>query len=165
MTNYKWAHKDEIDKSVTIDWSKPVTHDMLNTGLATNNDEAYLYSIIGLFEGDWLPFYIGMVYKQDISSRHKNHDHIRRLKRLKELHPETTWHLTLGTVVSKEGRITKKLISEIEGLMIYSHWHEDSINENKINGYYGNSYTLITNKGFTDPFYLKVGYGAFISEE
>ena len=164
MTDYEWAHEDEIDIHVTINWSKPVTHDMLHAGLANNNEEAYLYSIIGLFDGEWCQFYIGMVYDQDIASRQKNQDHIERLNRLKKLYPKTIWHLTLGNLTVDEGRITKKLVSKIEGLMIYSNWHEESVNDNKINGFFYDSYILITNIGFTDPFYSKSGFGAFVHE-
>ena len=140
---YEWAHEDEIDLTVTIDWSKPLTHDMLYCGLAESDDSAYLYAIIGLIEREWCPYYIGMVYSQQISCRHKNQDHVKRLDRLKKLYPDTVWHLTLGIPTVDGKRTTKQLIEKVEGLMIYSHWHEDSINQSKINWFFCNRYVSI----------------------
>lgn len=165
MSEYIWAHENAIDVVVNINWSKPVSHDMLYYGLAKDNEEAYFYAIIGIEEGDWRPYYIGMVYSQDISSRHKNKDHQNRLVKLTRLHPHITWHLTLGKPSFDGNRISKAMINDIEGLLIYSHWHEDSINESKINGFFSNKYYLINNTGFNDPFYKKVGFGSFTTNE
>ena len=164
MKEYEWAHEDEIDLTVAIEWSNPMAHDMLNSGLSDSDDSAYLYSIIGLFDGEWWPYYIGMVYSQQVSIRHKNQDHINRLARLRKMHPNTVWHLTLGTPTVDGKRITKRLIEKVEGLLIYAHWHDECVNESKINGFFSDSYISIVNSGFTDPFYGKVGFGAFVSE-
>ena len=110
MGKYEWAHDDEIDMRVEIEWSTPMTHDMLKSGLSDSDDSAYFYAIIGLFDGDWWTYYIGMVYLQQVSNRHKNKDHINRLERLKKMHPNTVWHLTLGTPTVDGKRITKKLV-------------------------------------------------------
>ncbi len=164
MTSFNWAHEDEIDLTVNVEWSGPVTHDMLFYGLADSDKSAYLYAIVGLFEDEWWSYYIGMVYEQNVSIRHMNKDHTKRLERLQNKFPETVWHLTLGTPAVEGKRITKKLIKEVEGLLIYSHWHEKCINELKVNYFFADRYISIINSGFSDPFYTKVGYGVFIAE-
>lgn len=163
MKSYKWAHDDQVDLEVTIDWSVPVTHDMLNYGLATSDDSAYFYSIIGLINKEWWVYYIGMVFSQSVSKRQKNPDHKRRLDELKMLYPEVTWHITLGTPNFNKYKIEKGLIQEIEGLLIYSHWHEEIINKAKIDYFISENAIQITNTGFIDPFYEKIGHGVFCS--
>jgi len=164
MAEFELAHEDQTDLSVIVDWSPPVTHDMLYTGLANTDDEAYLYAIIGRFEGDWWSYYIGMTYNQSVLSRQQNQDHLDRLERLKKLHPKTIWHITLGTPSIPERRISRKLIEQIEGLLIYSHWHEESVNEKKISTFLSDSYISILNTGFADPFYTEVAFGTFVSD-
>jgi len=163
MENYEWVHEgEEIDVISTIEWSNPITHDMLHSGLAESDDSAYFYAIIGLFEQVWWPFYIGKVYSQTISERHKNADHIQRLEELKSKYPKVTWHLTLGTPSIEDGRISSGIIDTIEGLLIYSNWHGESINKNKINDFNSDKHIQITNAGFSEPFHKKIGYGVFI---
>jgi len=164
-TKYNWAHEEEISYSVRINWSHPKTHDMLNSGLAESDHEAYFYALIALFDGMWWPFYFGMVYSQNVSNRHKNVDHKRRLEKLKELYPEKTWHLTLGTPKFEGVRTTEKIIREVEGLLIYSNWHDENINKSKINSFSSTNSIKIINEGFTDPFYSINAYGVFNSYE
>jgi len=165
MTSYNWAHEDKVDYIVNINWAKPITHDMLYTGLSDMDDSAYFYAIIGLFEGDWWPYYIGMVYSQNVSDRHKNKDHQERLEKLKKDYPKTTWHLTLGTPLLKGKRLSKILISEIEGLLIYGNWHDELINKSKINRFSSSNAIKIINEGFSEPFFKTTSYGVFNTEE
>jgi hypothetical protein len=79
------------------------------------------------------------------------------------MHPDTIWHLTLGTPTIDCRRISEKLIKEIEGLLIYSHWHDECANRSKINSFFSSQYILIENTGFSDPFYPQVGFGPFVT--
>lgn len=164
MSNFQWAHEEEIDVLVTVDWSAPVTHDMLHGGLVGEDDSAYFYAIIGRFEKQWWPYYIGKVYSQSVSQRQKNKDHLKRLEELKKLSPSTTWHITLGTPKFEYNNISPKIINEIEGLLIYSNWHKESINRSKINTFHSYNHIQITNTGFSEPFYKKTSYGVFVEE-
>ena len=164
MNSFDWAYHDEIDIKVTIDWSRPMTHDMLNYGMAKSDEFAYFYSIIGYVNKAWWPYYIGMVYKQSVSERHENPDHKKKLNELKSAFPEITWHLTLGTPDIKGKRLTKKLIESVEGLLIYSNWQDEMVNKSKINKFNSDATIEIINTGFSDPFYTKTGFGVFISD-
>jgi hypothetical protein len=166
MSEFDWSHdSEEIDLVATIDWSHPVTHDMLNTGLASSDDTAYFYSIIGLSDQEWWPYYIGKVYSQSISQRHKNSDHLKRIQKLKTMYPNVIWHITLGTLTFTDNkRINETLIDDLEGLLIYSNWHDESINKSKINNFSADRQIQITNTGFSDPFHSKIGYGVFVQE-
>lgn len=165
LSKYVFAHEDEINLDISIEWSKPCTHDMLHYGLEDSNDSAYFYAIIGICPevGGWWAYYIGMVYSQDVSSRHLNKDHQKKLEYLKTKYPDITWHLTLGTPLGIS-RINKQVIEEIEGLLIYSHWHKDLLNEKKVNSFNSNKAIRIKNTGFVDPFYRRVAYGVMLEE-
>ncbi|BBN60215.1 hypothetical protein [Hydrogenovibrio marinus] len=161
MTNFTWAHKDEIDIQATIDWSSPITHDMLHSGLSDYDETAHFYAIIALDNKEWWCYYIGKVYKQTVSQRHKNKDHKIKLEQLKKAFPNKTWHLTLGKL-SGDFQINEKNIDEIESLLIYSHWHEENINQKKINRFLSSRSIQINNEGFSEPFYPSVAYGVML---
>jgi hypothetical protein len=164
MNRFNLAHKDEISIDVEINWSNPTTLDILNSGLEYSDDMAFFYAIIGKFGKEWWAYYIGMVFSQFVSERHKAKDHQNRLKQLKKIYPETVWHLTLGTPKLKTGRITKPLIEKVEGLLIYSHKHEEILNKKKIKGFSSFKSMRITNTGFTEPFFEEVVHGVFVAD-
>jgi len=164
MNNFNWAFDDEIDIDVVINWSKPVTHDMLYSGLAESEETACLYAIIGKTKEGWWPYYIGMTYFQYVSDRNKGKDHQQRLKKLKRKYPKIVWHITLGTIEVKNRNISESLVKRIEGLLIYSNWHTELINKKKIFGFNSNKPIRIKNTGFTEPFYKEIGYGVFVKE-
>jgi len=165
MREFNWAHGEEdICVNAAISWSKPVTHDMLNDGLVESDETAYFYAIIALVDGEWWSFYFGKVFKQCVSERNSNLDHIERMSRLKEKHPDLTWHLTLGTPEIKGGNLTASHIDLLESLLIYSHWHDEIINIKKVESFECAKSIQIENTGFAAPFYTKVGCGVFVSE-
>lgn len=164
MKNFIWAHEgEEVDIRVSIEWTKPVTHDVLKTGLVESDETAFFYIIIALINKKWVPFYIGKVYSQSVSERHKNTDHLRKIEGLTKDHPDVIWHIMLGTPSLLEGKITTDKVDYIEGLLIYSNWHEALINRSKINGFISNKHIHIINTGFTDPLHKEIGYGVFIN--
>ena len=165
MALYEYAHEDEIDLIVTIDWSNPITHDVLYSGLSDSDETAYFYAIVGRFEKQWWAYYIGKVNNQYVSQRHKNQDHKQRLRTLRESYPDTVWHITLGTPHVEGGRVTSGVVDDIEGLLIYSHWHEETINKLKISRFSSSRSIKVINRGFSDPFYKEIGYGVFCSQE
>ena len=164
--SYEWAFEGEgIDVQVEIDWTKPLTHDMLNYGLSSADESANFYAIIGMFDGYWWPYYIGKVYFQAVSSRHKNSDHVKRLDDLKASFPKVVWHLTLGTPKFLSSRKSEALIDTIEGLLIYGCWHEEMANKSKVNNFNAHRQIHIKNTGFRHPFPKNIGYGVFLNEE
>lgn len=164
-SQYYRVHEEyEVDVKVSIEWSLPLTHDMLNYGLSEVDQLANFYAIIGLIEGYWWPYYIGKVYRQTVSSRHKNSDHVERLEALKLRYPEVTWHLTLGTPQFINARKSATLVDSIEGLLIYACWHDETMNKNKVNHFNAAKHINIENTGFYAPFPRNIGYGVFVSD-
>ena len=162
MTKFSWAHSDEVDLKVTINWGEPVKFKELFDG-QVDEEEAYYYAIIGKSHNRWKCFYIGKVYDQYVSTRHLNADHIRRREELERKHPKIDWHLTLGVPTFNEaGRITRNRVDIVEGLLIYSHWHKKIANRSKINSFHSNKSILVSNHGFVDPFKKLIAYGVMI---
>lgn len=164
MNGFEWAFEDEISIDAVINWSKPASHDMLYSGLVDEEGPTFFYSIIGKTKDGWYPYYIGMTYFQYVSTRNKAQDHQKRLDYLKRKYPKMVWHLTLGKLTLKSGKISESLIKKIEGLLIYSNWHEELINKKKIYGFTSGKQIRIKNTGFTGPFYKEIGYGVFVKE-
>ena len=163
MEKYYWAHDNEIDLDVKIEWSKPASFQELFDG-KTDEEEAYFYSIIGKFGNHWKSFYIGKVYDQYVSTRHENRDHLQRRKFLNKEHPDIDWQLTLGIPKFNEvGRITRNRVDVVEGLLIYSHWHDEIVNKSKVNNFHSKLSIRIRNNGFIEPFREHVVYGVMTS--
>ncbi|GAA3955584.1 hypothetical protein [Allohahella marinimesophila] len=158
-----WAHEKEIDLRATINWSTPLSEDMLPTGMSADEDTAYFYAIVGRFEREWQSYYIGMVYSQFVSTRHRNNDHLTRLKDLKSKHPDTVWHLTLGTLTLQDKRLNEGLVKKVEGLLIYSHWHDKCVSRTRSLRFSCDQSIQISNTGFNEPFHKTVAYGALVS--
>ena len=57
----RWAREEEIDLRTSINWSTPLAHDMLNSGISADDESAYFYAIVGRFEREWWSYFIGMV--------------------------------------------------------------------------------------------------------
>ncbi len=74
-----------------IEWTLPYTLDIIFTGHVPEDETAYFYAIVAPWKKEWWPFYIGLVYNQYVSERHKNKDHQERMKYLNEKHPGLTF--------------------------------------------------------------------------
>lgn len=163
MQKYRWAHENEIDLNVIIEWSKPVSFQEL-FDRNVDEEKAYYYSIIGKIENCWKSFYIGKVYSQSGSARHKNNDHKERRNSLSKEYPKVDWQLTLGTPKFNEtGRVNEDRIDIVEGLLIYSHWHDEILNASKVNYFRSDKSIRIENRGFAKPFKKHVAYGVMTS--
>jgi hypothetical protein len=158
-SDFKFAWPEHFNIQGTIDWTKPITHDLLFTDEISENNTAYFYSIVALKNKHWHSFYIGMVFKQCVSERHKQADHKTRLKKLQENHPNLQFLLTLGTPILTTGELTQATIEEIEGLLIFSNWHEQMVNPRKIKTFLGRNQIHIENTGWTKHLVQEMGYG------
>lgn len=159
----RWAHENEVDLRATINWSTPLSDDMLPAGLSADEDNAYFCAIVGRFDRGWRAYYVAMVYSQFVSTRHKNNDHLARLKELRSKRPETIWHLTLGTLTLQDKRLNEGIVKKIEGLMIYSHWHERCVTRTRSLRFSCDQSIQIINTGFNEPFHKTIAYGALVS--
>ena len=162
-TGYSIVHPDEFSLYSEIMWSKPYPYEVLYTGHAEEDYEASFYSIVAYSEKEWWSYYIGMVYEQCISDRHKQEDHKRRLKYLQSKNKNLNFSISLGTLKLLHGaRITKKVVDEIEGLLIYGNWNEYMVNKKKIEHFSSDRTFHITNKGFIEHLESEeLAYGVF----
>jgi len=152
---------DDLSVKGEIEWSRPYTLDVVFTGHAPEDETAYFYAIIALWDKEWCPFYIGIVYYQSVSERHKNKDHQKRMSFLQNKYPSLTFQISLGTPHLQVGAINEKTVKEIEGLLIYSNWHEDMINKKKTEYFTSDRQLYIKNTGFNEHLFVESAYGIF----
>ena len=158
---YEMAWPDYFDLVADIEWTWPVPYDLLFSGGVEADETAYFYSIVAYVDKRWWPYYIGMVFDQFPSVRNQQPDHRIRLEKLQGRNKALTFSITLGTPAFHVGRRTRDSIAAIEGLLIYGNWHEDMINERKINRFSHAKQIYIRNIGWHEHLEPEVAYGVF----
>ncbi|MCM2564504.1 MULTISPECIES: hypothetical protein [Janthinobacterium] len=166
-TPFYFSCPDSVEIQVKVDWSLPVTHDVLFHGLVEEDATAYFYAIIAIHEKEWWPYYIGKVFSQSTSQRHRAADHIARIARLREEYPEKTFHISLGTPILKDMHEVpdSETVDDIEGLLIISNWSEKMINKRKVDRFICTRQISLENTGFSEHLYKRAAYGLFWAGE
>ena len=161
--DFYFAWPDAVEVQANIEWTIPATHDVLFSGLIEADATAYFYAIVSLDKKVWRTHYIGKVYAQSSSRRHRAADHIARLQELQRNYPGRVFHLTLGTPRFDDGieNPDELTIDKIEGLLIYSNWNEDMINKRKIDTFNCSRQISIENTGFNQHLCKRSAYGVF----
>ncbi|MFC5459307.1 hypothetical protein [Massilia niabensis] len=156
---------DHVDIVARIEWTIPSTHDVLFSGLLEQDATAYFYAIVSLQKRQWITHYIGKVYAQRSSQRHRGADHIARLNELKKSYPNQVFHLTLGTpeFIDARGKPDEATIDQIEGLLIYSNWSDAMVNRQKIESFACSRQIVIENVGFDQHLWKRAAYGVVAS--
>jgi hypothetical protein len=164
---YAFSRPDAVSVRVRIDWSIPATHDVLFSGLLAEDDTAFFYAIVALDEKYWWPYYIGKVFAQNASTRHRAADHIERLNQLRLRHPARLFHLTLGTPHFEDGfgGADEGTIDELESLLIYTNQSERMINKQKMAYFASARQSAIENTGFSQHLWRRSASGVFASSE
>lgn len=162
---FKNALYPEEFKKVTINWSRPMLRENFLKKGAPHDETAQLYMIIGKYNTQFNLFYIGKTNGY-ISDRLSQNDHLERYNKWKKDHPRNRIHVSLGTIELSDGKMTKKSISDIETLLIYSHFNDDHnymANKKQICSYnMKNDQYRIVNKGYNKPLYKEILIGIFI---
>lgn len=153
------AWPEYFDVIADISWSIPINYEHIFN--APENKTAYFYTIVSKVNETWEIYYIGMTYNQSAAVRVQQLDHRRRLNNLQSMYPRQVFSLSLGTPKFMRGRITKKLIEVIEGLLIYGNWHEKMINSKKIQLFKDLKQIYINNIGWTEHIETEVAHGVF----
>jgi hypothetical protein len=166
-TSYYLSFPDVLDVAVQIEWTIPCTHDVLFSGLVDQDSTAFFYAIVSLQKKSWVTHYIGKVFAQNASQRHRAQDHLVRLNALKVQYPDFVFHLSLGTPMFVDGRgmADAKTIDDIEGLLIYSNWTGDMINKKRVEYFTCQRQIVIENIGFHNHLYKRSAYGVFSTED
>jgi hypothetical protein len=166
-TDFYFAWPEWVSIEAQINWTIPSTHDVLFSGLIDADATAYFYAIVSVVKKEWITHYIGKVFGQSASSRHKNVDHLNRLEKLRLDYPGRTFHLSLGTPVFSEGKGSPDAptIDQLEGLLIYSNWSEEMINLRKIEKFHCAQQISLENTGFVAHLCKRSAYGVFYNNE
>ncbi|WP_019025415.1 MULTISPECIES: hypothetical protein [unclassified Thioalkalivibrio] len=158
---FQAAWPDQFNLVAEIDWTRPAPHDLLFSGGVEEDQWAYLYAIVAWVDKGWWPYYIGKTFAQTVSRRNQQPDHRARLDKLQAKHPSLTFSVSLGTPDITSGRFDEGAIDAIEGLLIFSNWHEDMANERKINSFSHKHQVRLKNTGWTDHLEKEIAYGVF----
>jgi hypothetical protein len=166
-TDFYFAWPEWVSIEAQINWTIPSTHDVLFSGLIDADATAYFYAIVSVVKKEWITHYIGKVFGQSASSRHKNVDHLNRLEKLRLDYPGRTFHLSLGTPVFSEGKGSPDAptIDQLEGLLIYSNWSEEMINLRKIEKFHCAQQISLENTGCVAHLCKRSAYGVFYNNE
>lgn len=155
------AWPDYFDLVAEINWTPPSPRDLVISGNLDEDATAYFYSIVSRVDKTWWPYYIGMTYNQSVSLRLTQSDHLNRLALLTREHPNRDFSISLGTPNFKVGRRDRRTIEAIEGLLIYSNWHESMINDRKINRFSDAKQMYVRNVGWNEHVEPEAAYGVF----
>jgi hypothetical protein len=158
---HQFEHKR---KDITIVWQKPISIDEVKQLQENKCKNTYFYKIVGHYNSVYKLFYIGKCYKQYITTRIFQKDHIQKQANFKKDHKKHELMVSLGNLADED--YTSMQISNVESLLIYSHTHDDfsdiknkqcRLNHNVIENY------RIINKGWREEnMYQIVAYGLFV---
>lgn len=153
-------------KTFIINWSEPKTLEEVKVMDDDSSYNAYFYKIVGVFNNKFKLFYIGKCFKQYVTKRLFQPDHIRKQAEFKEKYKKHRLLISLGNIEYKKHKPVE--IDNVERLLIYSHSHDDfsfiknkqcSISHKVIKNY------RIENKGWLgEGMYRKVAYGLFFEK-
>lgn len=161
---YKQAYDgDWFDLILSVKWSEPLNYDD-KQGIFEFDKNAYFYSIVGFTNNSWVPYYFGITNKQSVSVRIHQEDHRKRRLRLKENHPDIDFMISLGVPSFSRGKINNSNIELIEGLFIYSHCHDDLVNQNKYDRFATGHHIHVTNTGWNKHAFNVVSHGVFVDD-
>ena len=159
--NYKVAHEKE-HLSVFIEWAR---HRLLRRGYVNPHPEEHridLYMIVGHFGGSRRILYIGKAYRQFVSHRLSQPDHIRRWKKLRRIYPRHKLTVSFGFATFDDARGTSKRIDEVESILIYANWHERLMNSRKVYRFAIRGQIRLTNRGYYKPLRRECFHGTVV---
>ncbi len=155
------AWPDYFDVVVDIDWTEPKAHKNLFSGEIPENETAYFYAIVSKFSGEWWPYYVGMTIRQTAAVRNQQPDHRAKLQKLHDSRPRQEFLITLGTPRFERGSAKSETIHAMEGLLIYGNWHQDMVNEKKVQTFTSVQHIHIRNVGWSEHLEPELAYGVF----
>ena len=153
---------DSTVYEVGVKWSRPKLY---ANALDTDADElydAFFYKIIGKYNGSYHLLYIGKTYDQFVTDRLQNKDHQKKRAAIQKKYSRHELLVSFGFVSSEEKR-NRRLIDEVESLLIYTHSdHTKLQNKNKIWSHKITRDYKIINSGFRkDEMVKEIALGLF----
>lgn len=146
-----------------IRWSRPMD---LNAYLASPhpwNEKAFFYCVTGRYNQQRKILYIGKVFAQDIRTRLKQPDHLRKWGKLRNKYPKHHLDISIGILTKKtQSKTTNGLILNIERLLIWCHDNDHMVNKQSTVGIQFRGQAEVINTGHFKPFYRKCIWGAFV---
>ena len=133
-------------RQVTLDWSKPITEAGLRDLPQDFIKSAWFYAVLGdLSGGSKLDvLYISKLTHASITFRPRQIG----LPTTQRRYPKTELVVTGATVGERNfGRLTPRILDDIETLLIYANWSEDMVNRSKVYSGGSKRELLINNLG------------------
>jgi hypothetical protein len=144
----------------TVNWSRPVLYQNAKIDYYDAEEYANLYKITGKYSSyDPKLFYIGKTFRQYVTDRLNQPDHVTRYNELTAKYPKHILYVSFGTIQLEYGKLIQTRVDEIETLLIYSHWRKELINKRKIGLLTVEEQYIIYNRGYSMPLHKEIKYG------
>ena len=150
---------------IIIKWSPPISFE--EAKIVENENNTFLYKIIGRYNETYKLFYIGKCVKQKFSTRIFQKDHRLKQASFKDEHKKHRFMVSLGRLTENEKHKPAE-ISNVESLLIFAHSHNGypemkniqcTLTHSVIKNY------RITNNGWRkDKMYKIVAYGLHMTD-
>ncbi len=132
---------------VAVQWTRPILYDTVRS-MGTEYDEtACLYLITARFASKSRKLiYVGKTYRQYVSKRLSQPDHLRRYAGIVANYPHHKIEVVHGLLSIENGKITEKRLSDIEKILIRSN---DPTHAHNVKAFYSHgvrdSYRIVNN--------------------
>ena len=150
---------EEEATHIELHWSTPIPEEEFFES-PVKEEDGFFYAIIGRWgETQDKIMYIGMTYHQNVVIRLKQ-DH--GLSKCRKKFQKTPRYISIASIENRDfNRLNEHLVKDIEFLLIYSTWSDDSQNDKGIYDYCGRSHRqlFIKNSGYRG-FPRKIFWGA-----
>jgi len=149
----------------SINWSKPVEYLKVKKFGSRYDGSPKLYKITGQYLNNPPKLlYVGKTYKQSVSRRLNQQDHIKRYDEIKDEHPKHKILISLGNIIVENGILNSKRVDEIESILIYTHDSDFIFNDKKLNYLPMKEQYVVRNTGYSAPFYKEIKFGITVKE-
>ncbi len=151
---------EETSYIYNIKWHRPVLYDKFIKEGSEHDYDSYFYMIIGRY-GKSYPklFYIGKTYRQVVSVRLTQKDHVARYKFLCKEYPRHKLYVVCSEIIMEDTQIRSRRVDEVETLLIYSNDCETLINKSKLIYITNKDQYMIRNSGHYKPLHKNLFYG------
>jgi hypothetical protein len=150
------------DWESTITWTKAKSLEAFQK--RPEDAEASYYKLTGMVRGRPQLFYLGKTFDQYAHWRLEQPDHQERIAAIQRAYPGVEILVSVGNVKTGErDRYGRRLIDEIESLLIFA--HQPEFNANKLSWIRMSEWHYVTNQGDFAPLERIVYFGPAAGEE
>lgn len=148
----------------SIGWSRPMGYDNLLAYGSNHDETANFYMILGRYSNKPAKIlYIGMTFRQWVSKRLGQLDHQKRYAAFIGHNKRHRFQVSHGSLIMKNGNITRNRIEDIEKLLIHANYSAHSRNIKSIYTHGVSGSYLIHNTGYKCTLPGTISLGIFVS--